>query len=94
MTLETPLDEVLKKIGRNVMLFQNLEHLLKYLVAHSSISGYASELMSQEEKRRAAISKQTMGQLIGQYIEISNPETQEVLEEPKNIKQELNEAWS
>jgi len=29
-----------------------------------------------------------MGQLIGQYIEISNPETREVLEEPKNLKQE------
>lgn len=70
------------------MLFQELEHLLKYLVANSSISGYVSELMSQEEKRRVTINKQTMGQLIGQYIEISNPETQEVLEEPKNLKQE------
>jgi len=88
MTLETHLDEVLKKIGRNVMLFQHLEHLLKYLVANRSISGYVSELMLQEEKRRATISKQTMGQLIGQYIEISNPETREVLEEPKNLKQE------
>ncbi len=70
------------------MLFQHLEHLLKYLVANSSISGYVSELMSQEEKRRATINKQTMGQLIGQYIEISNPEPREVLEEPKNLKQE------
>jgi hypothetical protein len=88
MTLAPPLDEVLKKIGRNVLLFQELEYLLKYLVAKSAISGYVSELISQEEKRRATISKQTMGQLIGQYIEISNPETREVLEEPKNLKQE------
>ena len=72
MTLEITLNEVLKKIGRNVMLFQELEHLLKYLVANSSISGYVSELMSQEKKRKDAISKQTMGQLIGQYNEISN----------------------
>lgn len=70
------------------MLFQHLEHLLKYLVANSSISSYVSELMSQEEKRRTTINKQTMGQLIGQYIEISNPETLDVLEEPKNLKQE------
>jgi hypothetical protein len=88
MTLETPLDEVLKKIGRNVMLFQQLERLLKYLVATGSISGYASEFMSQVEKRAATISKQTMGQLIGQYIEISNPETREVFEEPKDLRQE------
>lgn len=88
MTLETTLNEVLRKIGRNVLLFQELEHLLKYLVANSSISSYVSELVSQEENRRTSINKQTMGQLIGQYIEISNPETREVLEEPKNLKEE------
>lgn len=70
------------------MLFQQLEYLLKYLVATSSISGYESELRSQEEQRRATINKQTMGQLTGQYIENTNPENQEVLEDPKYFKEE------
>lgn len=89
MTLEITFDEILRKIGRNVLLFQELEYLLKYLVANSSNSGYVSELAVQEKKRRVTINKQTMGQLIGQYIESSDPETQEILEEPKTIKEEL-----
>ena len=89
MTLEDSVNDVFRKIGRNVMLFQHLEYLLKYLVATNSISGYESELKSQEEQRRATINKQTMGQLIGQYIENSNPESQDILEDPKYFKEEM-----
>jgi hypothetical protein len=89
MTLEESVNDIFRKIGRNVMLFQNLEYLLKYLVATSSISGYESELKSQEEQRRSTINKQTMGQLVGQYIENSNPENQDILEDPKYIKEEM-----
>ncbi len=89
MTLEDSVNDVFRKIGRNVMLFQQLEYLLKYLVATSSISGYVSELKSQEEQRRATINKQTMGQLIGQYIKNSNPENLDILEDPKYFKEEM-----
>ena len=88
MTLETTLNEVLRKIGRNVILFQELEHLLKYLVADGPISGYISELEQKMERRKSSTNTQTMGQLIGQYFENSSPENQEILEDPKYFKEE------
>jgi hypothetical protein len=44
MSLEEAVDEVLKNIGRNMMLFQQLETLLKYIIANGNISGYINQL--------------------------------------------------
>ncbi|MBK8533996.1 MAG: hypothetical protein IPL59_02110 [Candidatus Competibacteraceae bacterium] len=51
------------------MLFQQMEHMLKCLLASNKISGYASELKTNHEQRITKIHKQTMGQVVGQYIE-------------------------
>ena len=61
-----------------MVLFQELEFLLKLIVANTgSISGYADELSLKREQRAANIQKQTMGQLVGQYLKITDPEYQE-----------------
>ncbi|CDH44601.1 MAG: hypothetical protein IPL59_19805 [Candidatus Competibacteraceae bacterium] len=87
--LEKLKNEVLRKIGRNVMLFQQMEHMLKCLLASNKISGYASELKTNHEQRITKIHKQTMGQVVGQYIEgnFSAPK------EATNLPEELKEPW-
>lgn len=85
MTLEDSVNEVFRKIGRNIMLFQQLESLLKYLVINSNISGYASDINELRVRRAASIGKQTMGTLIGQYVEISNPNYEENESDPNEI---------
>lgn len=87
MTLEDSVNEVLRKIGRNMMLFQQLEHLLKFIIANGSFSGYASELSLKKEQKAVSVQKQTMGQLVGQYLETTNPENQELSDEPEELKE-------
>jgi len=83
-------NEVLRKIGRNVILFQRLEQLLKRIVAEGKISGCATELKILQAKRTAIINKQTMGLLVGQYIEQSNPGCKE---EYPSAPEELKDAF-
>jgi hypothetical protein len=81
-------DDVLRKVGRNVVLFQQLEQLLKFVVANGNLSGFASELNELKKQKAEKVSKQTMGALVGQYVENSNPVSDtssnepEVLDEP------------
>jgi hypothetical protein len=65
--------EVLRKVGRNVVLLQYLERLLKSLLDDRHISGYISELPAKHRQRRALIHKQTMGQLVSQYRDNATP---------------------
>ncbi len=88
MINETFVDDVLRKVGRNVILFQQLEQLLKFVVANGNLSGFASELNELKKQKAEKVSKQTMGTLVGQYVENSNPASDsssnepEVLDEP------------
>jgi len=45
--------EVYRKIGRNVLFFQRLEYMIKYLIANGNIKGYISELHSIQEQQTA-----------------------------------------
>lgn len=62
-------DEVFRKIGRNLLNFQKIELMLKHLIANGRISGYMSEIKDNQQRRVAAVHKQTMGNLVGQFIE-------------------------
>ncbi|HDU8571232.1 TPA: hypothetical protein RG687_001002 [Vibrio parahaemolyticus] len=73
MSLDNLVREVQRKIGRNILMFQQLELLLKYVVANGKISGYSSELEDIVASQKATVNKKTMGQLVGQFIETSNP---------------------
>lgn len=79
------MDELLRKVGRNVILFQQLEQLLKFVVANGSLAGFASELSTLKQQKADRVSKQTMGALVGQYVENSNPESDASSKEPKEI---------
>lgn len=74
MILEDYANEVLRKIGRNMILFQKFEYLLKYIVANGNFSGPASEIEKLKKQQNKAISKQTMGALVGKYLENTNPD--------------------
>ena len=80
-------DEILRKIGRNIILFQQLEQLLKYLCVNGNISGSASQLQDLTEQRITSIHKQTMGQLVGQYINNVNTELEELPAAPEEIEE-------
>jgi len=62
-------DEVFRKIGRNLLNFQKIELMLKHLITNGRMSGYMSEFKENQERRAAAVHKQTMGNLVGQFIE-------------------------
>lgn len=74
-----------QKVGRNVLLFQQFEHLLKHLIANSSLKGLASELGTIKKLQHEKTHKQTMGKLIGQYIENFSPETDKQFTEPEKL---------
>jgi len=85
--LEKATNEVLRKIGRNVLLFQQMELALKDLVSTANISGYVSELESKQIDKIESVKIQTMGQLVGQYNESNNPEQNGNSDEPENLKE-------
>lgn len=78
---------VQQKVGRNVLLFQKLEHTLKMMVALSSISGYATDLEANKERRRAWAMKLTLGQIVGEHVESFNA-TDEQGPEPAPMRKE------
>ncbi|WP_152558899.1 OST-HTH/LOTUS domain-containing protein [Endozoicomonas numazuensis] len=57
------------RIGRNVLLFQQIEHMLKGLIVYGNFSAYVSEFQEAQKKQYEKVSKHTMGQLVGQFIE-------------------------
>jgi hypothetical protein len=63
------LDEALRKIGRNVLVLQQLEAMLKYLIPRSKIEGDHKAIKLNHEKAVNAISQQTMGNLVKRFIE-------------------------
>ena len=62
-------NEVLRKIGRNVVNFQKIEQLLKSVIISSHMSGYASELESNYKQRYEKIHVQPMGTLVKKFLD-------------------------
>lgn len=62
-------DEVLRKLGRNLVIFQQIEGLLKMILGNSKVQGYARELALKQEQRINGIQRDMMGQLIKQYFD-------------------------
>lgn len=61
-------DEVLRRIGRNVVNFQMVEAMLKHLTANASVHGPASQLEERMEAQRTAVHRKTMGELAGKMV--------------------------
>lgn len=79
MILEDAVNEVHRKIGRNMMLFQQLEYLLKHFVASSSFSVSVSKLGLVKTEPTTRVQKLTLGSLVGKYLETSSTESFEDL---------------
>lgn len=84
--LEDAKNEVLRKIGRNVLLFQQMEKLLKFLIVNGKIEGYTDELKSKQEQRTETIYKKTMGKLVGDYIEDTFSDFKNIPQTPRDSK--------
>jgi hypothetical protein len=80
-------DEVFRKIGRNLLNFQKIELMLKHLITNGRMSGYISEFKANQEQRSAAVHKQTMGELVGQFVENTLLDNQESSQIPLDLKE-------
>jgi hypothetical protein len=82
------IDEVCRRIGRNLLLFQHIEHLLKQLMAGARLEGTVKSMQANFEERRAKIHKQTLGQLAGQFVD-------DVLADAggRDAPENVDEAW-
>ena len=67
--IEVVRDEALRRIGRNVVLFQELEGILKFLVAAQHPSMPLSKFKATREGRAESIRIKTLGQVAGQVVE-------------------------
>jgi len=87
LDLTTIRDEVFRKIGRNLLNFQKIEHMLKYLITNGRMSGYMSELVENQERRSVSIHKHTMGQLVGQFMDNTYQGLEESDQTPVEVKE-------
>jgi hypothetical protein len=62
-------DEALRKIGRNVVLFQELENILKFLATAQHPSMPLGRAQATREHRAESVRIKTLGQVAGQVVE-------------------------
>ena len=67
--LEDARNEVLRKIGRNVLNLQKMEGMLKLLNTHANISGNIDDLESVSRKQSESVSRHTMGRLVQAFVQ-------------------------
>lgn len=67
--LDTAINQVYKKVGRNVVYLQKFEARLKHITARSAIKGYESEIPQTLQKQIESLSKHTLGQVAGLFID-------------------------
>ena len=72
--LKSVKDEVHRKIGRNMLMFQHMEQMLKYLIAHGHIHGDVYTLEKNLKRRKSNVRKKTMGQLVTDFMENTHGE--------------------
>jgi hypothetical protein len=80
-------DEVLRRVGRNAINFQLVEHLLKRLATSHLPNGPTREVRSRIDKAAEVVAESTMGTLAGKVMEtVLRPKeekpTPDVIEEP------------
>jgi hypothetical protein len=81
-------DEVLRRIGRNVVIFQQVEYLLKHLTSHAAVHAPASQLATRLDEQRAAAHQKTMGELAGRLVSgVLKPQPEH------QTPDEIDEAW-
>jgi len=67
--IEEELNLTLQKIGRNVLHFQRMESMLKFLTSRAFLQGDAQNLRKNFSKNVTKSSEKTLGNLVKEYIE-------------------------
>lgn len=60
--------EVQRKFGRNLLLLQQYEQLVKALVAEQSVAGNVNDLYNVKTSQYESISNKTLGQVVGDLV--------------------------
>lgn len=77
-------DEVLRRVGRNLLLFQQIEHFLKFLLSTHKSGGTAKTFKTNLQDQAEGISKKMLGQLVEKYAtEVLQDAGEEVPEEER-----------
>lgn len=79
-------NEVLRKIGRNIVLYQYIEYVLKTLLINGNISGSINEIHKIREQQIKTIQRQTMGQLAKDFLAQMVFQTEDSNTEVDNLK--------
>jgi len=87
--LESVLNDTLQKIGRNIVNFQRMEAILKFIISRSNLQGTASTLKTTHEKSVEAVSRQTMGSLVKEFF----PAVYSDHANSDNSAAEIDETW-
>lgn len=86
--LDSSVAEVQRRIGRNLLLFQQIEHLLKHLMSNARYEGTITSAKVDHEERQARFHKQTLGQLAGQFVDDVLADAGE-----REAPESVDEAW-
>jgi hypothetical protein len=62
-------DEVLRRVGRNLVIFQQVELVLKFLTTHARFHAPASQFAERFGKHTESIRKKSMGDLAGKLVD-------------------------
>jgi hypothetical protein len=65
----TNLQNIHSKLGKNIIMFQRLEGLLKFLISRSHVESFSQSLELNTTKAINKVSGQTMGNLCNQFID-------------------------
>ena len=75
METEVSVSEVERKVGRDVILFQRFEAVLKFILSKREYEGAYAEIASVMKAKRGALEMQTLGNLAKRYaFEVHKPE--------------------
>lgn len=84
------IDEVLRKVGRNLVIYQQIELMLKALAKWAPISGTLSDITAEREKRSSTISKFGMGQAMQSALSVIGADPTEPLPQ---APADIAEVW-
>jgi hypothetical protein len=83
-----------QKIGRNVVLFQQMEALLKTLLVSSNSSGFLRNVKVEYQQRVDSVDRLTMGTLTRQFSKEVLFNSEETKPEPEEwTEEDLSDAW-
>ena len=68
MNLESIHNEIYQKIGKNIMLFQKLEMILKHINLFKGFKAPSCKIIEEKEKLKDSIQKKSMGILINEFL--------------------------